>query len=209
MQTLISTFSGEWESQQHLNFFQDNNDVKKKKKKIELSKSSYSNTKVKARNLLTDVLYRRYKHQDFNNTSFVIDILSFLVQNFNPINLDRKLDNEDERLYVRMLWDKCLPHAITRFIYLRENYNILRDPKLTYQKANTVLKKLIEENSNNINLLKIKLEEHFKTIHHICLLLYPKIYNMVNVFGIKNKTILILFSKVGKQKDRMDPLVQK
>ena len=104
---------------------------KKKKKKIELSKSSYNNTKVKARNLLTDVLYRRYKQQDFNNTSFVIDILSFLVQNFNPINLDRKLDNEDERLYVRMLWDKCLPHAITRFIYLRENYNILRDPKLT------------------------------------------------------------------------------
>ena len=140
---------------------------KKKKKKIELSKSSYSNTKVKARNLLTDVLYRRYKHQDFNNTSFVIDILSFLVQNFNPINLDRKLDNEDERLYVRMLWDKCLPHAITRFIYLSKNYNILGDPKLTYQKANTVVKKFTEESSNNINLLNINLEEHFKTIHRI------------------------------------------
>ena len=51
-----------------------------------------------------------------------------------------------------MLWDKCLHHAITRFIYLSENYNILGDPKLTYQKANAVVKKFIEENSNKINL---------------------------------------------------------
>ena len=86
-----------------------------KKKKIRTAKSSYSNTKVKARNLLTNVSYRRYKQQDFNNTSFVIDISSFLVQNFNPIYLDRKFDHENERLYVRMLWDKCLPHAL---IYL-------------------------------------------------------------------------------------------
>ena len=89
----MSTFSGEPESQQDLNFFQDDNDVPKK---IRTGKSSYSNTKVKARNLLTNVSYRRYKQQDFNNTSFVIDILSFLVQNFNPINLDRKLDNENK-----------------------------------------------------------------------------------------------------------------
>ena len=97
----------------------------------------------------------------------------------------------------------------SRFIYLRESYNILGDPKITYQKANTIVKKFIEENSNNINLLKIKLEEDFKTIHHMYSLLYPKIYNRVNVFGIKTKTILILFSKVGKQKDKMDPLVRK
>ena len=177
-----------------------------KKKKIRTAKSSYSNTKVKARNLLTNVSYRRYKQQDFNNASFVIDISSFLVQNFNPINLDRKFDHENERLYVRMLWDKCLPHAITRFIYLRENYNILRDPKLTYQKANTVLKKLIEENSNNINLLKIKLEEHFKTIHHIYSLLYPKIYNRVNVFGIKNKNDFDFVFQSWKAKRQNGPV---
>ena len=78
-------------------------------------------------------------------------------------------------------------HKITRFIYLSENYNFLGDPKLTYQKANTVVKKFIEENSNNITLLKIKLEEHFKTIDRIYSLQYLKIYNRVNVFGIKNK----------------------
>ena len=28
--------------------------------------------------MLTNVSYRRYKQQDFNNPSFIIDILSFL-----------------------------------------------------------------------------------------------------------------------------------
>ena len=77
--------------------------IYKKKKKKKSAKSNYSNTKVKAQNLLTNVSYRRYKQQDSKNASFIIDILSFIVQNFNPINLDRKLDNKNERLYVKML----------------------------------------------------------------------------------------------------------
>ena len=55
------------------------------------------------RNLLTNVSYRRYKQKDFDNVSFIIDILSFLAQNFNPIGLERKLKSGNERLYVKML----------------------------------------------------------------------------------------------------------
>ena len=49
------------------------------------------------------MLYRRYKQKDFNKTSFIIDILSFIVQNFNPIGLERKLELENDRVYVKML----------------------------------------------------------------------------------------------------------
>ena len=55
-------------------------------------KTDYSNTKVKTRNLLTNVCYRRFKETDFNENNFIMDIMSFLTQNFNPFNLDRKLD---------------------------------------------------------------------------------------------------------------------
>ena len=58
MQTLMSTFSGETESQQDLNFFQDNSNVPKKTR---TAKSSYRNSKVKAIKLLTNVSYGRYK----------------------------------------------------------------------------------------------------------------------------------------------------
>ena len=67
-----------------------------KKKKMKQRKD-YSTTKVKTRNLLTNGLCRRFKQPDFHKNSFIIDILSFLVQNFNPINLERKLDVDKER----------------------------------------------------------------------------------------------------------------
>ena len=185
MQTLLNTFSEKIENQQDQDFVQDDNNVPKKKKKKRNSTTAAQ--KFKARNLLTNVSYRRYKQKDFNNASFIIDILSFLVQNFTPINLDRKLDNENERLYVKMLWDECLPHVFTQFIYKGENYNVLSNPKLTYQKANGVVKKFIEENSNNINILKFKIEKNFKIIQYVYSLLYLKIYNRINNFGIQNK----------------------
>ena len=111
--------------------------------------------------MLTNVSYRRYKQKDFNNASFIIDILSFIVQNFNPIGLERKLDTENERFHVKMLWDICLPHAFAHFIYLKQSYGILSSPNLTYQKANNIVKKYIEEDTNNINILKITIEENY------------------------------------------------
>ena len=185
MATLMNT--GEIGSQQDPDFFQDDNDIPKKIKK-KTAKSNYSNTKVKARNLLTNVSYRRYKQKDSNNANFITDILSFLVQNFTPINLDRKLDNENEKFFIKFLWDECLPHGFTRFICMGENYNVLSNPKLTYQKANGIVKKFIKANTNNINLLKFKIEENFKIIQYVYSLLHPKIYNRINNFGIQNKS---------------------
>ena len=68
-------------------------------------RKDYSNTKVKTRNLLTNVSCRRFKQTDFNK-KIIVDIMSFLTQNFNPINLDRKLDSEKERDMVKFLWDE-------------------------------------------------------------------------------------------------------
>ena len=57
LETLLKTFTEENENQQNQNSSQDNNIVPKQVKR----RSDYSNTKVKARNLLTNVTYRRFK----------------------------------------------------------------------------------------------------------------------------------------------------
>ena len=151
MQTLLDTFSEEIGSQQDQDFFQDM-DVKKNKNQN--SNSSYSNTKVKTRNLLTNVSYRRYKQKDFAKASFIIDILSFIVQNFNPTELERKLELENEIQYIKMMWDICLPHVFIHFIYLKDNNTILSSPNLTYQKANNIVKRFIEQDIKNIDVLR-------------------------------------------------------
>ena len=69
----------------------NDNDVHFKKEK-KVRNTEYSSTKVKARNLLTNVGYRRFKESDFTNVSFLTDILSFILYNFNPINIERKVD---------------------------------------------------------------------------------------------------------------------
>ena len=102
METLLSTFTESIEDQQNQNSSQDNKVVPKKVMK---KRADYSSTKVKTRNLLSNVSYRRLKQSDFNNQSSIIDILSFMVQNFNPINLDIKLEFEKERDMVKFMWD--------------------------------------------------------------------------------------------------------
>ena len=120
------------------------------KKKMKRRKG-YSNMKVKTRNLLTNVSYRRFKQSDFNKSGFIIDILSFSLQNFNPINLDRKLDTEKERYTVKFLWDEPIPHEFVSYIYKQHNITQLSRPNLTYQKVNNIIKEYLVENNNRIN----------------------------------------------------------
>ena len=91
------------------------------KKKKERKKSQYSSTKVKARNFLTNAAYRRFKEEeDFKKPSFVTDVATFLIQNLNPIALDRKLETDTERNHVKMIWDECLPQKFTLFILMQK-----------------------------------------------------------------------------------------
>ena len=93
METLLNTFLENIESQQDQNFSQDDNAVPKKKRE----------EKTIVTQKLTNISYRRFKQSDFKKDNFIIDILSFLVQNFNPINLERKLDVEKDREMVKLL----------------------------------------------------------------------------------------------------------
>ena len=93
---------------------------------------------MKTRNLLANVAYRHFKQSDFNNKSFIIDISSFLVQNFHPVNLDIKLDIDKERDMVKFVWDECIPHEFVSFLYKEKQYNEISQTNLTYQKTNNV-----------------------------------------------------------------------
>ena len=159
---------------------------------------------------MTNVSYRRFKQSDVLNDSFIIEILSFIVQNFAPIILDRKLDDEKEKRIVKYLWDECIPHDFTRFIYKKDIFLVVSSPKLTYQKADGVVKEFIKENPNRINHLKYKTEKNFKLIHYVYSLLLPKIYNRVNDFGIRNKSNFDFVSwswRVKKQNGAVAPKI--
>ena len=86
-----------------------------------------------------------------------------------------------------MIWDSCVPHKFIKFISLKENFIELCQPHVTLQKANNIVVKVVEEDMQNIELLKSALRDHLRTIQFVYSLLFPKIYNRTNRFGINNK----------------------
>ena len=58
---------------------------------------------------------------------------------------------------------------------------------MTYQKANMIVKEYLMEDRNRINQLKFKIKDKFELIHYIYSLLFSKIYNRTNTFGIQKK----------------------
>ena len=51
-------------------------------------KKVYSATKVKARNFLTNLSYKRVKKDDLLNENFIIDCISFILFYLNPFHLE-------------------------------------------------------------------------------------------------------------------------
>ena len=115
MKKLLNTLTEGVESQLDPDFFQDDSDIQKKAK----TTIKYSHTKVKTRNLLTNVSYRRDKPDDVAKMNFVNNVFSFLTQNLNPTGLDKKLETPLERDYLKMNRDCCVQHKLTKFIYLK------------------------------------------------------------------------------------------
>ena len=75
---------------------------------------------------------------------------------------------------------------------------------------NGIVKTFIELNSNNINLLKFKIEKNFKIIQYVYSLLYSKVYNTINNFGIQNRNSFdFAFSnwKARKQNGPISPKI--
>ena len=87
-----------------------------------------------------------------------------------------------------MIWDTYAPHKFLKFIYLKENFIDLGQTHTMYQKANNIVLKFIEEDLQNLELLKDALREHIRTIQYVYSLLFLKIYNRSNKFGIKDKS---------------------
>ena len=105
---------------------------------------------------------------------------------------------------VKFLWDECITHDFVRYMYKIENYAVISKPNITYQKANEIVKNFINEDKNQINYLKSKIEEQYKLIHYIFLLLFSKIYNRTNHFGIQNKPIFIFIFKLRNSENKME-----
>ena len=150
---------------------------------------SYNNSKVKARNFLTNVSYTRITAADYKNKNFVVDCFTFMIMYLNPFYLERKFESTIERDFVNVLWSYLMPNELYRHISGEANIKILIKIKIKYQDAKDIMIAFLSNDPNNIIILSDFLEKNAILYQFLFANLFPKCFSRINDYGINAKTL--------------------
>ena len=150
---------------------------------------SYNNSKVKARNFLTNVSYNRITAADYKNKNFVIDCFTFMILYLNPFYLERKFETIIERDFVNVLWTFLMPSKLYNHITENDNMKTLNKIKIKYQDAKDIMIAFLFNDPTNINILSDFLEKNAILYQYLFGNLFPKCFCRINDYGINAKTL--------------------
>ena len=148
-----------------------------------------NNSKVKARNFLTNVSYNRIATADFNNSNFVVDCFTFMILYLNPFYLERKFESVIEREFVNVLWAYLMPNSLYVYISNDANMTILNKIKIKYQDAKDIIIEFLKKDSSNLNVLSMFLRKNAILYQYLFGNLFPKCFSRVSDYGINAKTL--------------------
>ena len=164
----------------------DDNDNKigEKSEKTVAKKRKYSATKVKTRNILTNLSYARINNLDFDNKSYVLDILTFIIQYLNVFLLDLKLETELEKNMLMFIWHNCLPVKLTSFVSGKDNYYTLTRNNLKFKDVYSIIQEYVSsDNGESYKEARDMLKRNFDEIRFVFSTLFSKIYSRTNESG--------------------------
>ena len=171
-------------NQQGQDFFLDDKDVPKKTKRNKRAKTPYSSTKMKARNFLTNISYRRVSDKDFKNINFIIDLLSYILLYVKPFFLHLTYADKEQGNMVKMLWEKCLPARFYEHVKKTDNFFILNSGKLNYNQAKNIVISYIRQADVWKELTEMIINRQ-KVYQYVFSTVFPITYLQVNKYGIK------------------------
>ena len=160
------------------NIFSNDNAIKK-----------YNNSKVKARNFLTNVSYNRITTVDYKNNNFVVDCFTFMIVYLNPFYLERKFESALERDFVNVLWNYLMPNQLYRHISDEANIKTLIKVKVKYQDGKDIINAFLSKDPFNIDVLSDFLEKNAILYQFLFGNLFPKCFSRINDYGINAKTL--------------------
>ena len=157
---------------------------KKKRRQQRANKTPYSSSKMKARNFLTNISYRRISDKDFTNANFVIDMLSYILLYVRPFFMALTYSDNEQRDMVKMLWEKCLPAKFYEHVKKPDNFLILNSGKLTFNQAKNIVLSYIQLPDLWQELMKIIIKIQ-KVYQYVFATVFPITYLQINKYGIK------------------------
>ena len=150
---------------------------------------SYNNSKVKARNFLTNISYNRITAADYKNKNFVVDCFTFMILYLNPFYLERKFESIIEREFVNVLWAFLMPNKLYVHISGDANMKTLNKIKIKYQDAKDIMIAFLFNDPTNIDILSDFLGKNAILYQFLFGNLFPKCFCRINDYGINAKTL--------------------
>ena len=150
---------------------------------------NYNNSKVKARNFLTNVSYMRITAADYKNKNFVVDCFAFLIMYLNPFYLERKFESTIERDFIHVLWNYLMPNQLYRHISSEANIKTLLKIKIKYQDVKDIMMVFLINDPFNVDVLSDFLEKNAILYQFVFGNLFPKCFSRTNDYGINAKTL--------------------
>ena len=149
----------------------------------------YNNSKVKARNFLTNVSYNRITAADYKNKNFVVDCFTFMIIYLNPFYLERKFESLIEREFVNVLWSYLMPNKLYAHISGETNIKTLNKIKIKYQEAKDIMIAFLFIDPSNITILSDFFKKNAILYQFLFGKLFPKCFCRINDYGINAKTL--------------------
>ena len=150
---------------------------------------NYNNSKVKARNFLTNVSYTRITAADYKNKNFVVDCFTFMVMYLNPFYLERKFESTIERDFIHVLWNYLMPSQLYRHISSEANIKTLLKIKIKYQDVKDIMMVFLVNDPFNVDVLSNFLEKNAVLYQFVFGNLFPKCFSRTNDYGINAKAL--------------------
>ena len=132
------------ESAKSQDFFQDNNAPRKR----------YTTTRIKSRNVLSDIGYVGINKGYYYNENFVLNVYLLITENLKPFPLDRKLADKTKHEMIYMLWKEYMPQKFYKHIFKEKNFLYLNGKNVPQPKVVKIITDVFNEDEKNYRKLR-------------------------------------------------------
>ena len=147
----------------------------RKQKTVRKAKTPYSPTKIKARNFLSNIAYKRICEKDFSNICFIIDVFSFITMDLKPFFLTASYFDVEDRDMIKMLWEECIPQGYYNYVKRPENFETLNSTKTTFKDVKKIVQNYLQQPNTWSEIIRY-FTSYYSIYQYVYSLLFPKSY---------------------------------
>ena len=174
--------------------------AKRQKVRYLATRIKYSPTRVKTKNILSNIGYTSVSKCDFYKENFIFDVFILLVKNLNPFSLQRKICDKFKHKMIYMLWRECIPVEFYKYICQEENFMYLNGRDVSQPGVLEIVGRFVDQDKENLRILQKCLATYKDIFQHVYSHTFPEIYTMSQKRGIDIKSNFHILFKLYKDK---------